>query len=39
MIHHSCPSLRPTPPTRSAKRGILEWISTARKPETRARRV
>ena len=24
---------------RSAKRGILEWISNAKKPETRARRV
>lgn len=24
---------------RSVKRGILEWISTAKKPETRARRV
>lgn len=24
---------------RSAKRGILEWISTARKPETRAKRI
>jgi uncharacterized protein YdeI (YjbR/CyaY-like superfamily) len=24
---------------RSAKRGILEWISTARRPETRAKRV
>lgn len=24
---------------RSAKRGILEWIQTAKKPETRARRV
>ena len=24
---------------RSVKRGILEWILTARKPETRARRV
>ena len=24
---------------RSAKRGILEWISTAKKPETRAKRI
>ena len=24
---------------RSAKRGILEWISTAKRPETRMRRV
>lgn len=24
---------------RSVKRGILEWIATARKPETRARRI
>lgn len=28
-----------SPATRSVKRGILEWISTAKKPETRARRV
>jgi uncharacterized protein YdeI (YjbR/CyaY-like superfamily) len=27
------------PKTRSAKRGILEWISNAKKPETRAKRV
>jgi uncharacterized protein YdeI (YjbR/CyaY-like superfamily) len=24
---------------RSVKRGILEWISTAKKPETRAKRI